>query len=141
MEGRGDTSDWETGNICPIFKKGDKLDCNNYRGITLLDTAYKVFSNILNERLKKVTENLLGDYHCGFCKDRSTIDQIFTIRQMAEKHYEHNQDLHMLYVDFKQAFNSRHTDRHKLYQAMEDMKIPHKLIRLVKMMMMMMMNQ
>jgi hypothetical protein len=50
---------------------------------------------------------------------------------MMEKHYEHNQDLHTLFVDFKQAFDS--IDRYKLYRAMEDMKIPHKLTRLVKM--------
>ena len=49
---------------------------------------------------------------------------------MVEKHYEHNQDLHMLLVDFKQAFDS--IDRYKLYQVMEDLKIPYKLIRLVK---------
>ena len=50
---------------------------------------------------------------------------------MMEKLYEHNQDLHMLFVDFKQAFDS--IDRYKLYQVMEDMKSPYKLIRLVKM--------
>jgi len=34
---------------------------------------------------------------------------------MMEKHYEHNQDMHMLFVDFKQAFDG--IDRYKLYQV------------------------
>jgi hypothetical protein len=42
--------------IVPIHKKGDKTDCNNYRGITLLPTTYKIFSNILLSRLTPYAE-------------------------------------------------------------------------------------
>ena len=45
-----------------------------------MDIVYKVFSNVLNERLKKITGNVLGEYQCGFRKNRSTFDLIFTVR-------------------------------------------------------------
>ena len=43
--------EWKASITVPIYKKGDKTDCNNYRGISLLPTTYKVLSNILLSRL------------------------------------------------------------------------------------------
>ena len=42
--------EWKGSIIVPIHKKGDKIDCNNYRVISLLPTTYKILSNILLSR-------------------------------------------------------------------------------------------
>jgi hypothetical protein len=50
---------------------------------------------------------------------------------MTEKHNEHRLNLHMLFIDFKQAFDS--INRERLFGAMNRMGIPQKLIRLKRM--------
>jgi hypothetical protein len=42
---------WAEGVLCPVYKKGDKLDCKKYRGICLLNVTYKVFAKILYDRI------------------------------------------------------------------------------------------
>jgi sorting nexin-29 len=79
--------EWEEGLIFPVYYKGDPLDCQ-YCGITLLNTAYKVFSNILYERLQPHVEKVIGNYQCGFRSGKSTVDQIHTLRQIIEKKKE-----------------------------------------------------
>ncbi|KAF0686884.1 Uncharacterized protein FWK35_00036068, partial [Aphis craccivora] len=90
--------EWNTAIICPIFKKGNILETKNYRGITLLDTCYKILSSILLERLAPFAEEIVGRYQCGFRKGRSTTDQIFILNQVMEKHYEFNKDLYMVFI-------------------------------------------
>lgn len=66
---------WNYAVICPLHKKGDPLVCGNYRGISLLNVAYKILSNILYSRLVKYTEEILGNYQCGFRPGRSTVNR------------------------------------------------------------------
>jgi hypothetical protein len=69
--------EWKESVIVAIHKKGDKTECNSYRGISLLPTAYKILSNILLSRLISYAEEIMGDYQCGFRRNRSTTDHIF----------------------------------------------------------------
>jgi len=58
--------EWKESIIVPIYKKGDKIDCSNYSGISLLPTTYKILSNILLSRLTQYAEEIIGDHQCGF---------------------------------------------------------------------------
>ena len=51
--------EWKESIIVPIYKKGDKTDCSNYRGISLLPATYKILSNIVLSRLTPHEEKLL----------------------------------------------------------------------------------
>ena len=124
-------NEWKESIIVPIYKKGDKTDCNNYRGISLLSTSYKILTNILVSRLTPYIDDIIGDHQCGFRRNRSTIDQLFSIRQILEKKWEYNGTVHQLYVDFKKAYDS--VKREKLYSIMLEFGIPKKLVRLIRM--------
>jgi len=41
------SQEWETGMVINIHKKKQKINCENYRGITLLPTAYRLFANTI----------------------------------------------------------------------------------------------
>jgi sorting nexin-29 len=98
--------DWEEGIICPIFKKVDILKCANYRGITLLNTYYNIFSNILSEWIKPCAERITGNYECGFRTGKSTSDQIHALTQILEETVEFNTSTFHLFIYFKSAYDS-----------------------------------
>jgi hypothetical protein len=74
---------WKESIVIPIYIK-DKTDCNNCQGITVLSTAYKILSNILLATLIPYVNEIIGDHQCGFPRKRSSMDQIFFIRQVLK---------------------------------------------------------
>jgi hypothetical protein len=121
---------WKESIIIPAYKKGDKTDCNNYQGISLLLTAYKIVSNILLARLTPYISEIIGDHQCGFHHNRSTTNQMFYIWQIQEKKWEYNGMAHQLFIDFKKAYDS--IKREVLYNILLEFGIPKKLVRLIK---------
>jgi len=58
--------EWKEPIIVPIYKKGDKTNCSNYRGISLLSSTYNILSNILLSRLTPYAEEITGGNQRGF---------------------------------------------------------------------------
>jgi len=96
-------AEWKEVIVVPIHKKGDKTDCSNCRGLSLLPTTYKISSNILLSRLNSYAEEIIGNHQCGIHCNRSTTDHIFCVHQILEKKWEYNEAVHQLFIDFKTA--------------------------------------
>jgi len=123
--------EWKESTIIPIHKKGDKTDCNNYRGISLLPTTYKNLYNILLSRLIPNAKEIIGNHQCGFRRNRSTLDQIFCIHQIQEKKWEYHEPVHQLFMYFRKSYDS--VRREVLYKILIEIAFPRKLVRLIKM--------
>jgi len=86
-KGEGFPEEWRKGVITPIHKKGDTNEVRNYRGITLLCTAYNIYAAILAERLSEEIERKasLLETQAGFRKGRGTIDNMRILQQVINK--------------------------------------------------------
>ena len=78
--------DWRSVAIVPLYKgKGERIECENYRGISLLSVVGKIYPEILVDRVRRVTGGLTEDEQGGFRAGRGCVDQIFTLNQIGEK--------------------------------------------------------
>jgi hypothetical protein len=122
---------WKESITVPVHKKSNRTECNNYCGISLLSTSYKISSTILLSRLCPHTDEIIGDHQCGFQCTRSTTHQIFYIRQILMEKWDYNETVHQLFKDFKRAYDS--VRRKLLYNILIHFEVPVKWIRLIKM--------
>lgn len=57
---------WKEAEILPIFKRGERTKCENYRGIRLLNDIYKIYAKILTSKLQIIAEAIILEEQSGF---------------------------------------------------------------------------
>ena len=98
---------WRLAILVPLLK-GTNVDASlptNYRGITLLSTMSKMFSNILERRLTEFqwATGRISDFQFGFTRDRRTLDPVFILNTMIEKAKADGTKLYVAFIDFRKA--------------------------------------
>ncbi|KAL8575140.1 hypothetical protein ACOMHN_055133 [Nucella lapillus] len=109
--------------------KGDQSDCNNYRGISLLSIVGKTFARVVLNKLQLPAERVYPETQCGFRAERSTIDMIFSLRQLQEKCREQRRPLFIAFVDLTKAFDL--VSRAGLFTPLQKIGCPPKLLRTI----------
>ena len=124
---------WSVAAICPLHKKGNINDPNNYRGISLLSVLGKVFTKVLSNRLTQWAEeeNAIHECQAGFRKGYSTQDQIFSLQAMIQKYLSRKGGrFYCMFVDFQKAFDC--VDHQYLWHKICTKGIHGKILQVLK---------
>ena len=121
---------WRNAIICPILKdpSSDRRIPMNYRGISLVSCVSKLYSALINNRLKSYLEEneLLSDEQNGFRAGRSCEDHVFTLNSIIRN----NPSVLATFIDLKKAFDF--VDRDMLLYKLLLYKLDGKMYETIK---------
>ena len=118
---------WKDGHIIPIFKKGNKHKVENYRPVCLTVICCKILESILRDSIMDyLTENsLITPEQHGFLIGRSTFTQLIETLEKWTSMLDHNDNIDILYCDFKKAFDT--VPHHRLMLKVRSLGIGGKI--------------
>ena len=124
--------EWKDATIKVLYKKSDRSDCNNFRGISLASPADKVLLKIVANRLSDFCEarQILPEEQCGFRPARSTIHMLFVVRRLQELGRQRKLPLYMCFVDLRKTYDS--VDRELLWKVLARAGVPSVMIDVIR---------
>lgn len=124
---------WNVGMIIPLYKKGDVYDPNNYRGISLLNIMGKIFTSILECRIRTWLElnEVIHECQAGFRNNYSTVDNMFVLQSLCQKYLRKPKHrFYAAFIDFRKAFDF--VNRNKLLYILLSKGVHGKMFRVLK---------
>lgn len=96
---------WKLARLVPVFKTGAKDSARNYRPISLLCAASKLFETVLHDVLTSSVKGILISEQHGFMSGRSTTTNLVSFMQRASEAVHHRRQLDTVYFDLSKAFD------------------------------------
>ena len=95
---------WATSKLTMLFKKGARLACGNYRGISIIDALAKLFDYLLNNRLCAWIQP--DREQAGAQPGRGCLEHIVTLRLLMDYcKRKKSQTLFVAFIDFSKAYD------------------------------------
>ena len=104
-------SQWGVAKVFNIYKKGDRLLADNYRGISVMAAVSKLYDTILTSRLKLWHNPCIEQ--AGAQRERGCQEQILTLRLLIDVAIKKKRTLYVAFVDYAKAYDR--VDRQKLF--------------------------
>lgn len=125
---------WNDARIAAIFKGGDSSNPDRYRPIALLNTAYKIYTRLIQIRLSHGLESRLRKQQFGFRPGHSGSEAIFLLRRTLDLllSNDHENEIHLILLDWSKAFDK--LAHPALYEALQRLGVPTAIIADIEMM-------
>src|SRR5215469_17919809 len=88
--------DWQEACVVRMYKgRGNKSEYGSYRGISMMSVVGKLYERVVIDRVKNLTESLVGEEQGGFRKGRGCVDQVFAVKGLCEKYREKGREIYL----------------------------------------------
>ena len=91
--------------VTPTAQRCIKTKETAVTAISLLSIVGKVFARVVLDRLQSLAERIYPEAECCVRAGRSTVDMIFSLRQLQEKCREQRKPLYLTFTDLTKAFD------------------------------------
>ena len=110
-------------------KQPRATDCANFRTISLMPHALKIFLKIIQARIGNKIDSEVGPTQFGFRPGSGTREAIFSFNILAQKFIEVDQEIYTCFIDYSKAFDKVHHSQ--LIECLEKVGVDGRDIRII----------
>jgi len=94
---------WNESLLVPLHKKGNTIDPNNYRGISISSNLGKVFNRVIHTRFLQFIEEskIISKNQIGFMEKGRTADHLFSLKSIIDSYKQKKKKVYAAFIDLK----------------------------------------